>query len=141
MDFVLSRPQLIHLLVNSPTNPAYRDVLKERDNAAYLGSSLDELARHHTPLKAVLHEALFEMLRSLKAMGQKARWAGVNKIADYRLILDSAQSGANEIKPESQGDFEASASDEDVEQHMDVVLWLSSQVSIMLSCPHALSQP
>lgn len=134
MDFVLSRPQLIRLLVNSPTNPAYRDVLKERDNAAYLGSSLDELARHHTPLKAVLHEALFDMLRALAKMGQKARWAGLDKVADYKLILDTDQSTSG--KPQSAP--EMPAPEEDVEQHMDVVLWLSSQVSLS---PRAFDRP
>jgi hypothetical protein len=129
MDFVLSRPQLIRLLVNSPTNPAYRDVLKERDNAAYLGSSLDELARHHPPLKAVLHEALFDMLRTLATMGQKARWAGINKVADYRLLPDAAQSGASEPLPEAKAALEMPPAEEDTEMHMDVVLWLSSQVS------------
>jgi hypothetical protein len=126
MDYALSRPELIRLLVNSPRNPAYRDVLKERDNAAYLGSSLDELVRHHPALKEVLKDAILAMLNDVVTIGQKGRWANISKVADYRLLPDAAQAGGN---IESNGDTELENPSDDVERNMDVVLWLSSQVS------------
>lgn len=128
MDYALSRPKLIRLLVNSAKNPAYRQVLRERDNAAYLGSSLDELARHHPPLKAILLEAIFDMLRDVAAMGQMGRFSGISKIADYKLIIDDAQTTAERTVP-SGPDTELPAPLESAETRMDTVLLLTSQVS------------
>lgn len=129
MDYALSRPELIRLLINSPRNPAYRDVLKERDNAAYLGSSLDELVRHHPALKTVLHEAIFSMLRDLASMGQQGRWANIAKTADYKLVLDAAQAGSSPTEDMEQWTDLHEPSETD-ERNMDIVLWLSSQVSM-----------
>jgi E3 ubiquitin-protein ligase HUWE1 len=129
-DYALSRPRLIHLLVNSPSNLAYREVLRERENAMYLGSSLDELVRHHPALKPVLHEALRDMLRNVAAMGQVGRFAGVSKVSDYKLIPDSLQRSAEEKDetPSSTEDLELPSAPDGTEKNMDVVITLTAQL-------------
>lgn len=88
LDYALGRPGIMRLLVNLPRNPLYRDMLRERDNATYLGSSLDELVRHHPALKPSLLEALSDSLREIAAVGQTGRFANITKKADYQLVID-----------------------------------------------------
>lgn len=115
------------MLVNLPRNPLYRDMLRERDNATYLGSSLDELVRHHPALKPSLLEALSDSLREIAAVGQTGRFANITKKADYQLVIDrSGTEGAEQqdVEMEESHDKDGNA----IEGQMDLVIQISSQV-------------
>ncbi len=87
MDLTLSRPQVIKHLVECSANPAYREILKERDNAVFIGGALDELARHHTPLKQLVMDASIAMLNRLIETGETAYSKGITAPGDYKLVL------------------------------------------------------
>lgn len=104
MDLVVQRREVLGRLVNNCADPAYRDILRERDNATFLGTSLDELARHHPPLKPILLESLATLLKDLVQQGQTAAVFNQWEPAKYRLMTveDVAKSQEEDAKKQAE---------------------------------------
>ncbi|KAJ9104930.1 hypothetical protein QFC19_003725 [Naganishia cerealis] len=86
MDLTVNRREVLGQLIHNCADPAYRDILRERDNASFLGTSLDELARHHPPLKPILLDALGTLLKDLVSQGQTAAVFNQWEPSKYRLL-------------------------------------------------------
>ncbi|KAJ9117613.1 hypothetical protein QFC22_004463 [Naganishia vaughanmartiniae] len=107
MDLTVKRREVLARLVHVCANPAYRDILRDRDNASFLGTSLDELARHHPPLKPILLEALSTLLKDLVTQGETAAAFNQWEPSQYRLmtvedekkdVKDVAEGGASDMQ-------------------------------------------
>ncbi|GHJ84973.1 hypothetical protein NliqN6_1375 [Naganishia liquefaciens] len=105
MDLVVQRREVLGRLVNNCADPAYRDILRERDNATFLGTSLDELARHHPPLKPILLESLAALLKDLVEQGQTAAVFNKWEPAKYRLMTveDVTRRAEEDAKKQAEG--------------------------------------
>lgn len=86
LDYTTSRPEIIRALIHSPLDPALRESLRERDNAAYLGSTLDELTRHHPQLKDPILESTLSLLKEIKRRGETGRCKSIEEPGHYGLI-------------------------------------------------------
>ncbi|WVQ94835.1 hypothetical protein IAU59_001918 [Kwoniella sp. CBS 9459] len=62
LDFMTSHPVVITNLVNVVTLPSHESAIGDKENAKYLGASLDELSRHHPVLRPIIMKAVIEML-------------------------------------------------------------------------------
>lgn len=104
MDLVVQRREVLGRLVNNCADPAYRDILRERDNATFLGTSLDELARHHPPLKPILLESLATLLKDLVEQGQTAAVFNKWEPSKYRLMTveDEQKKAEEDVKKKAE---------------------------------------
>lgn len=63
LELTTSHPDLLIRLVDITVSPLHEEAISERDNAQQLGASLDELVRHHPPLRPIVLGAIQELLR------------------------------------------------------------------------------
>lgn len=114
MDLTVQRREVLGRLVNNCADPAYRDILRERDNASFLGTSLDELARHHPPLKPILLDALATLLKDLVTQGETAAVFNQWEPSKYRLMTveDEQQKTGKKDEPEAETSAPSMESDD-----------------------------
>jgi E3 ubiquitin-protein ligase HUWE1 len=68
IDFVKSHPLVFISLVKTATSPKVEDVMGERDAAQHLGSSFDELVRHHPQLQEIVLGAVKDIVQECLAV-------------------------------------------------------------------------
>jgi E3 ubiquitin-protein ligase HUWE1 len=122
MDLTVQRREVLGRLVNNCADPAYRDILRERDNASFLGTSLDELARHHPPLKPILLDALATLLKDLVTQGETAAVFNQWEPSKYRLMTvedEQKQKTENKDEPEAETSAPMEAEDAPVRPQID----------------------
>lgn len=88
LDYTVNRPEIIVRLVHSPLDASLRDMLRDRDNAAFLGSTMDELTRHHPALKQIVLDSIMSLLKEIKARGETGRCKNVTAAGEYHLLAE-----------------------------------------------------
>jgi E3 ubiquitin-protein ligase HUWE1 len=63
MDLTASHSVVLSNLISTTVSPGHDEAMSERDNAQHFGASLDELVRHHPPLRPIILEALLAVFR------------------------------------------------------------------------------
>ncbi|KAJ9092936.1 hypothetical protein QFC21_006648 [Naganishia friedmannii] len=111
MDLTVNRREVLARLIHNCADPAYRDILRDRDNASFLGTSLDELARHHPPLKPILLEALSTLLKDLATQGETAAAWNQWEPSKYRLMTVEDEKNKPEEKKDDKDAARAEAVD------------------------------
>ncbi len=69
MDLTKSHQDVLVKLITSVASPSHGEALSERDNAQHLGAALDELVRHHPPLRSIVFDAVMGLLRQTVEQG------------------------------------------------------------------------
>jgi E3 ubiquitin-protein ligase HUWE1 len=135
------RKSVITGLVLSITTEAYRESgLTERDNAMFIGTSLDELARHQPVLRPVLMQSLIQLLKNIAEAGKTGYSKGIKTPRDYRLVAPGSDDSASapSASAESSQQQESTNSDQvmkDVtathsEEKFDQVVEVAAKVSL-----------
>ncbi|THH06601.1 hypothetical protein EW145_g3974 [Phellinidium pouzarii] len=86
-----SRPSIIPALFSIFTSEKHLKVLTDKENAASIGSSIDELVRHHPLLRTAVFSALISTLRKIEELG--AAYEPPSEIRQY-YMLGIAQTSA-----------------------------------------------
>ncbi|KAI5123932.1 hypothetical protein M0805_006347 [Coniferiporia weirii] len=64
-----ARPSIIPALFSIFTSEKHLKILTDKENAASIGSSIDELVRHHPSLRAAVFSSLISTLRKIEELG------------------------------------------------------------------------
>ena len=87
-DQLAARPSIIPGLLSIFTSERHLRVLQDKENAVLIGTSIDELIRHHPFLKAAVFEAVRSILGQIEDLG-KAFVVPEDIRHFYQLIPDS----------------------------------------------------
>ncbi|EJD02952.1 uncharacterized protein FOMMEDRAFT_107991 [Fomitiporia mediterranea MF3/22] len=68
-DHLALHPSIIPALFSIFTSEAHLKVLLEKENAVSIGSSIDELVRHHPSLRQIVFDSLISTLKKIEVMG------------------------------------------------------------------------
>ena len=68
-DQLAARPSVIPALFSIFTSEKHLKVLQEKESAALIGASIDELVRHHPSLKALVFDAVISVISKIEALG------------------------------------------------------------------------
>lgn len=68
-DQLASRPSIVPGLFSIFTSERHLKILNDKENAALIGSSIDELIRHHPTLKGVVFDSLKSTLGKIECLG------------------------------------------------------------------------
>ena len=66
---LVARPSIVPTLFTIFTSERHVRILQDKDNAALIGSAIDELIRHHPALKMVVFDSLISTLRKIIDLG------------------------------------------------------------------------
>ncbi|WWD19760.1 hypothetical protein CI109_104224 [Kwoniella shandongensis] len=100
LDHTLAHPGVITNLVNTVILSSHESVFNERDNGRHLGSSLDELARHHPALRPIILQSCLNLLKQATDAGA-AFQPDETQRRDYSLeeMSQTQSSQADEVRP------------------------------------------
>jgi E3 ubiquitin-protein ligase HUWE1 len=87
-DQLAARPSIIPGLLSIFTSERHLRVLQDKENAVLIGTSIDELIRHHPFLKAAVFEAVRSILGQIEDLG-KAFVVPEDIRHFYQLVPDS----------------------------------------------------
>ena len=65
-----AHPSIIPALFSILTSETHLKVLLEKENAANMGSSIDELVRHHPALKNIVFNSVISTLKKIEELGK-----------------------------------------------------------------------
>jgi len=99
-DQLAARPSIIPGLLSIFTSERHLRVLQDKENAVLIGTSIDELIRHHPFLKAAVFEGVRSILGQIEDLG-KAFTVPEDIRHFYQLIPDP------EVPQPAQGETEA----------------------------------
>lgn len=87
-----SRPTIIPGLLSIFTSERHLQVLQDKENAVLIGTSIDELIRHHPVVKTAVLDAIKSTLSKIEDMGN-AYEVPADMITWYQLVAPSNKSG------------------------------------------------
>lgn len=89
-DQLAARPSIIPALFAIFTSEKHLKVLIDKENAAAIGGSIDELIRHHPNLRTIVFESLISTLKKIQDLG--STFVPPEDIQQfYRLSLNAPQ--------------------------------------------------
>ncbi|KIJ18752.1 hypothetical protein PAXINDRAFT_167299 [Paxillus involutus ATCC 200175] len=118
-DELSARPSIIPGIFSIFTSERHLKVLRDKENAVLIGTSIDELIRHHPSLKAPVFDAVKATLSKIEDLGNtftvpedKKEWYG---LLPLQLVGDSAEAmeGVESETKEPEGVTEFPSSDHD----------------------------
>ena len=84
LEMTQSRPVMFKTIVEASLHLMEEESTSERDTMTHMGSCLDELIRHHPPLRSTIFDAVMDALRSAIQAGADFVPSN-NERADYLL--------------------------------------------------------
>ncbi|KAF9227402.1 hypothetical protein BS17DRAFT_727628 [Gyrodon lividus] len=119
-DQLSTRPSIIPGIFTIFTSERHLKVLRDKENAVLIGTSIDELIRHHPSLKTPVFDAVKATLSKIEDLGNtfaipeaKKEWYGllpVQPIEDTGEAMEGVESEAKE--PEDAAELDSSGHDE-----------------------------
>lgn len=85
-----NRPSIIPALFSIFTSEKHLKILTDKENAASIGSSIDELVRHHPSLKDAVFSSLLSTLRKIECMGNA--YEPPNGISHFYMLKGAEKS-------------------------------------------------
>lgn len=96
------RPSIIPGIFSVFTSERHVKVLLEKENAVLIGTSIDELIRHHPSLKGAVFDALKSTISKIEELGQAfeipeglRQWYSLVPVASTKVALDNDVSMEN----------------------------------------------
>lgn len=83
-DQLAAHPSIIPALFSILTSETHLKVLLEKENAANIGSSIDELVRHHPTLKNIVFNSVISTLKKIEMLGKE--FVPASDIQQYYLL-------------------------------------------------------
>jgi E3 ubiquitin-protein ligase HUWE1 len=71
LDQLAQRPTIIPRIFSILTSDRHVKTLQEKDNATYIGASIDELIRHHPSIKTPVFDAIKSTLQRIEDLGNE----------------------------------------------------------------------
>lgn len=85
LDQLAQRPTIIPSIFSILTSERHVKTLQEKDHATYIGTSIDELVRHHPSLRTAVFDAIKTTLQRIEDLGNE-------------FVIPKAEMGSYELR-------------------------------------------
>lgn len=93
------RPSILKRIFSILTSERHLKTLQDKENASYVGASIDELVRHHPSLKAPVFEAIEETLQRVEDLGNAFTISAADAVSYQLLLVPSPEAKDGEDHP------------------------------------------